>query len=171
MMKSRVSRLCVFALCAMASVVLSAVQRCSSSVPPGWTEDFEAAKKAAAAGGKYILLAFSGSDWCPWCVRMDKDVYSVKSFVEGAGKKFELVMVDMPQDESILSPLAKAQNRKLLAKYGVRGFPCSVLVHPTGEEVTRFPGYQRGGPEAFLSQLTAAAEKAGKPKKPVERKK
>ncbi len=139
----------------------------SSSVPEGWGEDFAAAQKAAAKADKFILVAFSGSDWCPWCVRMEKDVYAVKSFVSGAKKDFELVMVDSPQNESILSPLAKAQNPKLLSRYGIQGFPCSVLVHPNGDEAARFSGYQRGGPAAFLEELKKAAAKAGKPRKPA----
>lgn len=164
MTRHRRIRMYAAALCAMVSAAVSAAAL-SSSVPAGWGEDFAAARKSASANGKYILLAFSGSDWCPWCVKMDKDVYSVKSFVNGAKKDFELVMIDMPGDQSILSPLAKAQNRGLLQKYGVRGFPCSVLVHPNGDEVERFPGYRSEGPEAFLKELKKAAAGAGKPKK------
>ena len=155
-----------FAFCASACVAVSAAQL-SKSVPSGWNEDLAAAQKAAAAGDKFVLIAFSGSDWCPWCVKMEKDVYATKAFVDGAKKDFELVMVDSPQDESILSPLAKKQNPELLKKYRIRGFPCSVLVHPDGTEARRFEGYQRGGPEAFLKELKDAAKAAGAPKKPA----
>jgi len=164
MLKSRKIRQSLATLCVTFCAAVSAAAL-SSSVPSGWGEDFAAAKKSAAASGKYVLLAFSGSDWCPWCVRMEKDIYGVKSFVKEAKKDFELVMIDMPNDQSILSPLAKTQNRELVEKYGIRGFPCSVLVRPNGEEVTRFPGYRRGGPEAFLKDLKEAAAGAGKPKK------
>ena len=159
-------RRAVLAFCVCASVAATAA-KLSKSVPSGWGEDFAAAQKAAAAGDKYILLAFSGSDWCGWCVKMDKDVYSDKKFVREAKKSFELVLIDMPQDQSILSPLAKKQNRGLLKKYGVRGFPCSILVHPDGTEAKRFEGYQSGGPETFLAALKDAAKEAGAPKKPA----
>ena len=62
---SRMIRNAVVAACAIASATLMAA-KLSSSVPSGWGEDFAAAQKAAAAGDKYILLAFSGSDWCGW---------------------------------------------------------------------------------------------------------
>ena len=153
------------ALCACACVAASAA-KLSKSVPSGWGEDFAAAQKSAAAGDKYILLAFSGSDWCGWCVKMDKDIYSDKKFIRAAKKDFELVLIDSPQDQDILSPLAKKQNPGLLKKYGIRGFPCSILVHPDGTEAKRFGGYQRGGPEAFLEKLKEAAKEAGAPKKP-----
>lgn len=159
-------RRALLALCMCASVTATAAEL-SKSVPSGWGEDFAAAQKAAAAGDKFILIAFSGSDWCPWCVKMEKDVYATKAFVDGAKKNFELVMVDSPQDASILSPLAKKQNPELLKKYRIRGFPCSVLVHPDGTEARRFEGYQRGGPEVFLKELKDAAKAAGAPKKPA----
>ena len=139
----------LMALCVCAGIAASAA-KLSKSVPSGWGEDFAVAQKAAAAGDKFILLAFSGSDWCGWCVKMDKEVYSDKKFIRAAKKDFELVLIDSPQDKSILSPLAKKQNPGLLKKYGIRGFPCSILVHPDGTEAKRFGGYQRGGPEAFL---------------------
>ena len=154
------------AACVLASATLMAAKM-SSSVPSGWGEDFAAAQKAAAAGDKFILIAFSGSDWCGWCVKMDKDIYSDKKFVRMAKKNFELVMVDMPRNEAILSPLAKEQNPKLLLKYGVRGFPCSIVVHPDGTEVERFGGYQRDGVDGFLKVLKKAVESAGAPKKPA----
>ena len=159
-------RWAMIALCACVSVAATAA-KLSKSVPRGWGEDFAAAQKAAAAGDKYILLAFSGSDWCGWCVKMDKDIYSDKKFVREAKKDFELVLIDMPQNQDILSPLAKQQNRGLLKKYGIRGFPCSILVHPDGTEAKRFSGYQSGGPEAFLAALKDAAKDAGAPKKPA----
>ena len=159
-------RRALVALCMGACVAASAA-KLSKSVPSGWGEDFAAAQKAAAAGDKYILLAFSGSDWCGWCVKMDKDIYSDKKFIRSAKKDFELVLIDSPQDKSILSPLAKKQNPGLLKKYGIRGFPCSILVHPDGTEAKRFGGYQRGGPEAFLQALKDAAKAAGAPKKPA----
>ena len=156
----------LMALCVCAGIAASAA-KLSKSVPSGWGEDFAAAQKAAAAGDKFILLAFSGSDWCGWCVKMDKEVYSDKKFIRAAKKDFELVLIDSPQDKSILSPLAKKQNPGLLKKYGIRGFPCSILVHPDGTEAKRFGGYQRGGPEAFLQALKDAAKAAGSPKKPA----
>ena len=165
-LRSTISRALV-AIC-MCACTAAMAAKLSKSVPSGWGEDFAAAQKAAAAGDKYILLAFSGSDWCGWCIKMDKEIYSDKKFVRAAKKSFELVMVDSPQDQNILSPLAKKQNPGLVKKYRIRGFPTSILVHPDGTEAKRFGGFQRGGPEAFLEALKEAAKEAGAPKKPSE---
>lgn len=133
----------------------------SKSVPKGWDEDFEAGKATAEKSGKLILLAFSGSDWCGWCVKMEKEIYSDKKFISEAKKKFVLLMIDNPQNKSILSPLAAKQNSELTSKYNVRGFPSTVIVRPSGEEVRRFGGYQRSGVDGFLKALDEVADAAG----------
>ena len=61
-------------------------------------------------------------------------------------------------NKDILTKLAKRQNPELTKKYAVRGFPCSIVVKPNGDEVKRFGGYQRGGPEAFLEKLEEVAK-------------
>ena len=149
--------------CALAlSLALAAsAAELSKSVPKGWGEDYEAGKASAEKGGKLVLLAFSGSDWCGWCVKMEKEIYSDPRFISEAKKKFVLLMIDNPNDKSILSPLAQKQNRELTSKFGVRGFPSTVIVRPSGEEVKRFGGYQRSGVDGFLKELDAVAEAAG----------
>ena len=144
---------------AVASAALGA--ELSKSVPKGWDEDFEAGKATAEKSGKLILLAFSGSDWCGWCVKMEKEIYSDKKFISEAKKKFVLLMIDNPQNKSILSPLAAKQNSELTRKYNVRGFPSTVIVRPSGEEVRRFGGYQRSGVDGFLKALDEVADAAG----------
>ena len=133
----------------------------SKSVPKGWDEDFEAGKATAEKSGKLILLAFSGSDWCPWCVKMEKEIYSDQKFISGAKKKYVLLMIDNPRDKSVLSSLAAKQNSELTRKYNVRGFPSTVIVRPSGEEVRRFGGYQRSGVDGFLKALDEVADAAG----------
>lgn len=144
---------------AIASAALGA--QLSKSVPKGWGENFEEGKAMAEKSGKLVLLAFSGSDWCGWCKKMEKEIYSDKKFVSEAKKKYVLLMIDNPSNEGILSPLAKKQNRELTKKFGVSGFPCTVVIRPSGEEVRRFGGYQSSGVDGFLSALAQVAEAAG----------
>ena len=130
----------------------------SKSVPKGWEEDFSAACTTAGKEGKLVLLAFSGSDWCGWCVKMDKEIYSQKKFINTAKKNFVLVMIDSPQNKEILSKMAARQNPGLVKKYNVHGFPSTIIVRPSGEEVKRFGGFQRGGVDAFLKSLKEVAD-------------
>ena len=143
-------------LCSLVAVAFGA--KLSKSVPKGWSEDFAAASETAKKEGKLMLLAFSGSDWCGWCVKMEKEIYAQKKFIAEAKKKFVLVMIDSPRNKEILTKLAKKQNPELVKKYGIHGYPSTVIVRPSGEVVKRFGGYQKGGIEPFLEALNAVAE-------------
>ena len=120
------------------------VAQAASDLPSGWTDDFAAAKSRAAADGKKILLVFSGSDWCGWCVKFDKETLSKGEFVKAAAKNFELVMIDSPKDKSKLSAAARTQNPKLVAQYNVRGYPHYVVTDADGREIARGAGYVKG---------------------------
>lgn len=136
-------------------------EQMSKSVPKGWGENFAAAKEEASQNGKLLLIAFSGSDWCGWCMKMEKEIYSDHKFIHGAKKNFVLVMVDNPRDKGILSKLAQTQNPGIIAEYRVSGYPCTVIARPSGEEIRRIGGYQSGGVKAFLKTLGDIATEAG----------
>lgn len=151
---------CVSVCCLVAAAFGA---KLSKSVPKGWGEDFSAASATAKKEGKLMLLAFSGSDWCGWCVKMEKEIYSDKKFISEAKKNFVLVMIDSPRNKEILSKFARKQNPGLVEKYGIRGFPSTVIARPSGEVVKKFGGYQRGGVEGFLKDLKAVADEESAP--------
>jgi protein disulfide-isomerase len=115
-----------------------------------WQTDYAAAKSAATQQNKYILLDFTGSDWCPYCIQMDKEVFAKPAFSTFAGDKLILVKLDFPRKAN-QSAAEKSQNQELAKKYGIEGFPTYVLLDPSGKEVRRQVGYLEGGPEAFIS--------------------
>lgn len=159
MRKSTLKTAIVAAVCGLSLATSAATL--SKNTPKGWGEDFAAACEEAKKDGKLVLLAFSGSDWCGWCIKMDKEIYSKPGFISMAKRKFVLVSVDTPQDKEILSPLAKKQNPELVKKYGIEGFPSTIVVRPSGEEVKRFGGYRQEGVEGFLKALYEVAEAEG----------
>lgn len=115
----------------------------------GWLTDFEAAKKQAAAEKKDILVDFTGSDWCGWCIKLDKEVFSTPAFK--AQKDFVLVSLDFPRRKEIPAD-QKAKNEALMRQWGVRGFPTIILTNAKGEAYAR-TGYQAGGPDKYLPHL------------------
>lgn len=124
----------------------------------GWTQDFEAAKARAAKEGKDLLIDFTGSDWCGWCVKLKKEVFDTESFLAEAPKHFVLVELDFPR-KTEQDPKIKEQNQKLMQEFGVKGFPSIFLASADGTPYAR-TGYQPGGPKPYLESL--AALKAGK---------
>src|SRR5690348_4235887 len=77
-----------------------------------WTSDFARAKAAASESKHFILLDFTGSDWCPWCIRMDKEVFSHRAFADFAARRLVLVKLDFPHSKPQPAP-EKAQNTQL----------------------------------------------------------
>jgi thioredoxin-related protein len=118
----------------------------------GWMTDFEAAKIKAAAEGKPLMLDFTGSDWCGWCIKLDKEVFSQEEFKAYAKESLVLVELDFPRDASKLSAEVVAQNEALAKKYGIRGFPTILILSPEGKLVEK-TGYQRGGAEAYVEHI------------------
>ena len=116
-----------------------------------WMTDYEAAKELAAAEGKSLLLDFTGSDWCIWCIRLKDEVFSRAAFTDYAADELVLVKLDFPRGKSQPAELEE-QNKALAKKYNVRGFPTIVLLSPEGELIEK-TGYRKGGPEAYVRHL------------------
>jgi protein disulfide-isomerase len=120
----------------------------------GWGNDYQGALATAAKEHKNVLLDFTGSDWCPWCIRLKKDVFDQPAFQDYAAKNLVLVEVDFPQGKS-LPTAVKAQNDQLQEKYAVQGFPTLVLLSPEGKILNQQSGYISGGPKGFLDWVNS----------------
>ncbi len=118
----------------------------------GWSSDFAAAKKEAAESKKDLLIDFTGSDWCGWCIKLNEEVFSQDSFKAGVKDKFVLVELDYPNDKSKLSAETIKQNEELKIAYPVRGYPTILLADADGKPFAA-TGYQEGGPEAYVKHL------------------
>jgi thioredoxin-related protein len=118
----------------------------------GWMTDFDKAKEKAKAENKHILVDFSGSDWCGWCIKLDKEVFSQDEFKAYAKENLILMLADFPQDQSKLSTEVKAQNEKMLKEFKVSGFPTVFILNPAGKTVAK-TGYQAGGAEAYVEHI------------------
>lgn len=117
-----------------------------------WYTDLEKAKAVAAQEHKDILVDFTGSDWCGWCIKLSKEVFSQPEFRTAAQKDFVFVEVDFPNNKSKLTPEAIARNEQLSKTFGVKGFPTIFLLDAQGQPYAQ-TGYQEGGATAYLSHL------------------
>jgi thioredoxin-related protein len=118
----------------------------------GWTSDFEAAKKQASSEKKDLLLDFTGSDWCGWCIKLNKEVFQEAAFKSGVKDKLVLVELDFPKDDTKLSEQTKAQNAKLRTDFKINGYPSIVLCDASGKAYAK-TGYQPGGPAKYVTHL------------------
>lgn len=124
----------------------------------GWGTDYEVAKKEAAASKQSLLMDFTGSDWCGWCIKLKDEVFKHDAFKDGVKDKFVLVELDFPQDKSGQSEGVQKQNRELAEKYGIEGFPTILLADEQGRPFAA-TGYQAGGPVEYVKHLDTLLEK------------
>ena len=122
-----------------------------------WETNFKKASSAAKASGKYIMLDFSGSDWCGWCIKLEKEVFSQDAFNDFAEKNLMCVVVDFPQKKKQTGEL-KLQNRDLATKYGIQGYPTIIILSPDGEPVGK-TGYLQGGSKNYVQHLNEIIER------------
>jgi len=99
-----------------------------------WLDNFETAKQKAEREGKAILACFTGSDWCPYCIKLENEVLSKDAFSKWAKDKVVLLMVDFPRRKTLKAEVAK-QNAELSAQYQVGGLPTVLLLAADGEKL------------------------------------
>lgn len=138
----------LFLVAAVVSLFFSAFARAESD----WLHDYSKAQEAAKTNHKLLFLNFTGSDWCGWCIKLDKDVFSQPKFKDYAHDNLVLVELDFPRRKSQPTEERK-QNMELAQQYEVLGFPTIVVLNSNGQKVWKFDGYFPGGPEAFIEQL------------------
>jgi protein disulfide-isomerase len=119
---------------------------------PQWMTNVPTALTRAKAQKKMVLLDFTGSDWCGWCIKFKEEALSKPEFSQYAAKNLVLVELDFPHKKP-LSPALKKANKALQEKYNVEGFPTFVVLNDQGKEVGRQVGYSKGGAKAFIAKL------------------
>ena len=117
-----------------------------------WTTYNKAALDKAKKENKYIIMDFTGSDWCGWCVRLDKEVFSKPEFITYATNSLVCIKVDFPSRKKQSEELKKT-NKKLAQEYGIRGYPTIYLLKPDGKTVVGKTGYKAGGSAAYVKHL------------------
>ncbi len=125
----------------------------------GFIENFEQAKKEAAAFKQPIFAFFTGSDWCGWCMKLRSEVIDTKEFGKFAADNLVLFEADFPRGKKQADSIKK-QNEELAAKYGVRGYPTVFLLDAEGKELGK-TGYKAGGGEAYVNHLKELLSAAG----------
>jgi protein disulfide-isomerase len=123
----------------------------TASAESSWVTDYKKAQEDAKAGKKLMLLEFTGSDWCGWCMKLDKEVFSTPEFQNYASRNLILVKVDFPRRRQQTEALKK-QNAQLAQKYDIQGFPTIIVLNGQGEKLGEL-GYMEGGPSPFLAKL------------------
>lgn len=132
---------------------------CQPALASGWLENFAAAKAAAKATGRPILADFAGSDWCPLCIKLTRDVFTQPAFQAYASTNLVLFLADFPESKEQAPQIAE-QNMALKHQYHVVGCPTVLLLDADGAVLAQ-TGYLPGGAEAYVIHLQDLLKQAG----------
>lgn len=142
----------------LSAILLSAILiGCSKSGAKdnlNWEDNLETALQKAKTENKAVLVNFTGSDWCQWCIKLSSEVFSKPEFKEYADANLILVRLDFPRNIE-QSTETKTYNNQLAQKYGVQGFPTVLLFNSSGNLV-KTTGYLPGGPVTYVNDLQSS---------------
>ena len=114
--------------------------RIGATTPHGWFDNFEAAQHEARRLRRPMLVLFTGSDWCGFCIKLKREALDSPAFRRYAHDRLVLVYLDFPRRSALPRGL-RHQNEGLAKRFGVRGFPTTVILSPHGHELGRIGGY------------------------------
>ena len=120
----------------------------------GWLTDYQEAVRQSRTTSRPILVDFTGSDWCPWCVRLHTEVLNQDAFTTWAARHVVLLMVDFPRRNPLPPDLAR-QNALLAQSFGIKGLPTVLILTAEGTVIGR-SGYSPGGAPAWIEALVGA---------------
>ncbi len=142
------------------NVILCCSALMVSAAESTWLTDLPKAQAQAKAEGKIVLVDFTGSDWCGWCIKLQKEVFSKPEFLQWAKANAVLVEIDFPKRKKQADDLKKA-NDALARKYGIEGFPTIVVLNGDGKKLGNL-GYTPGGPQPFIDEVKKLSPKSAK---------
>jgi len=119
-----------------------------------WLTDFDKAKTKAKAESKMVLMDFTGSDWCPPCKALHKNVLATEEFTEYAKKNLVLVEVDFPRKKA-QSPELKKANQALAKKFNIEAYPTIVVLDSNGKQLSKNTGYGGESSKDFIAKIEA----------------
>ncbi len=146
---------------AISSVILCCTLLPAFGTSAEWLTDAQAAQEKAKRENKLVLLDFTGSDWCGWCMKLKSEVFDQPGFAEFAQANLVLVEVDFPHHK-LMPREQKMANNRLANAYGVTGYPTLIILDQSGSKVGKL-GYVAGGLPAFIRKLEAVAKPPRQP--------
>ena len=121
-----------------------------------WNNNLKNSIEVSKKTKKPLLLFFTGSDWCGWCIRLQTEVFKTPEFVKWANENVVLVELDFPR-RTVLAPEITEQNNQLQQFFAVQGYPTVWFVNASKKdgkinlEKLGSTGYLAGGPSAWLA--------------------
>lgn len=117
-----------------------------------WYTNLAAAMQQAKRTNLQILVLATGSDWCPPCMKLEKEIFSHKEFYKSAAGKVILVKADFPRRRQ-QTPEERKQAGEIAERFGVSAFPTVLLLDSSGKVLDKQVGYRNSSPKSYLKKF------------------
>jgi thioredoxin-related protein len=148
----------------LASSFVSGQETPSSAVQKNginWTKNYSDAVELAQSTSKPILILFTGTNWCPACMKLEREVLKNSEFVQGVGQKFVFLKAEFPDYSE--KGMLNSPYKPLFDRYKIDVFPTIVVVDALGEKLF-IVNYQKAGPQAYIHELLQKLHHHNQPK-------
>ena len=119
-----------------------------------WLDSYTEALQLARESGKPVLVNFTGSDWCRYCIQLVDEVFLTPEFESWAAANVILLELDYPR-RTTLGPELRSQNQQLAQQFGVSRYPTILFLDGEGNPLGSPMGYQRGGPTRWIAEANS----------------
>jgi thioredoxin-related protein len=135
------------------------VSQAASQPESLWLTDYKEAEQKAKSSNKFLLMEFTGSDWCGPCILLQRQVFSSPEFQDYAKKNFVLLELDFPRAKTQPHNVV-VQNQELASRYGISVFPSTIILNGTGKKVGELLGYDpEAGSKGYIEELEKARKR------------
>jgi protein disulfide-isomerase len=121
-----------------------------------WLTSYPKALEMAKKTNRPVALVFTGSDWCAWCKKLERDILNTQAFADRVKDQMIFVMLDFPRNPT--DEHQARENERLRDQFNVEGFPTIVVVNGEGEVLGTL-GYRAISPEQYGDTLLMIAQK------------
>lgn len=119
----------------------------------GWMKNYDKAIADAKKQERNVLVYFTGSDWCPPCKMLKKDLFDTEAF-KAISNNYTLLYIDIPRNRELLSPEQMEHNSEILHKINKKGvFPLLVVLNEKGSKLDQYSGYSMNGEVQYHMEL------------------
>ncbi len=119
----------------------------------GWLKNYDEAMADAKKEGRNVLVYFTGSDWCPPCKLLKKDLFDTAAF-KTISANYTLLYIDIPRNRELLSPEQMKHNSEVLNKINKKAvFPLLIVMNEKGSKLDQYSGYSMNGEVQYHMEL------------------
>lgn len=115
-----------------------------------WCEDYSKSKELSQRNSKPILILFTGTSWCPACMKLEREVINNPRFAQAVGNNFIFYKAEFsePTEEAMM----RSPDKALVDRYGIKAFPTMIVIDGNGKQLFTV-NYRAGGVDSYAQEL------------------